>query len=207
MLFNLDIAIYLIPAILIALTVHEFSHGLAAVALGDDTPKRYGRLTLNPLAHLDPLGTLALLIVGFGWAKPVPVRFDNFRDFRRGMFYTALAGPMSNFLLAIVGAIIYTSILGQPANSWNVHVFRFSYWFMYINIILMVFNMIPIPPLDGSKIMYSFLPVEKIVWFEQRSRNFQLMLMMLIIFGVFGLVISPIAQGIMNGLVRIMNLF
>ena len=149
----------LIPAVLIALMFHELAHGLVAYWLGDDTAKRAGRLTLNPLDHLDPLGTLCMIFFGFGWAKPVPVNTSRFRHRKVGMALTALAGPLANFLLSFV--LILIALLMQtlaPANQILLALSRFFIQTGQLSVCLGVFNLIPIPPLDGSKVLAMFLP-------------------------------------------------
>ncbi|MBE7046147.1 MAG: site-2 protease family protein [Ruminococcaceae bacterium] len=150
-----------LPALFLALSVHEFSHGYAAYKMGDPTAKNYGRLSLNPMAHFDLIGSLCLLIFHFGWAKPVPINSNNFRDRKKGIIIVSLAGPLSNFTVAILSTLIYGLYI------------RFTYysgiWWVYLigemirncillNIGLMIFNLIPIPPLDGSKVLMEFLP-------------------------------------------------
>ena len=159
---NYSFFIILIPVILFSLTIHEYAHALAAYRLGDDTAKRQGRLSLNPLVHLDLLGTLLLFIVHFGWAKPVPVDPRNFRNPKKDMLLVALAGPVSNILTAIAAAVILKAVFENfaaipPGSGVDVAV-RMLVWFIYIGIVLAVFNMIPIPPLDGSRVLYGLLP-------------------------------------------------
>ncbi|NLY43825.1 MAG: site-2 protease family protein [Clostridiaceae bacterium] len=154
----------MIPALLFAITFHEFSHGYVADRLGDPTPRNYGRLTLNPLKHLDPLGTIALLFLRFGWAKPVPINPMNFRDVKKGTALVGLAGPLSNIFLAfcslMVGQVL--EIIVQPTHYPFIGVIRylsnFLEYMLVFNIGLAVFNIIPVPPLDGSKIFASVLP-------------------------------------------------
>lgn len=142
-----------VPAILIAISIHELAHGMAARLMGDRTAELEGRLTLNPLAHLDVLGTAMLMFGPFGWAKPVPVNPMYFKDPRKGMALVAVAGPLSNITLAALTGLIFR--LGiVPPNSW-LHVFMNL--FFIINIGLAVFNMLPIYPLDGSRIVMAFL--------------------------------------------------
>jgi Zn-dependent protease len=151
--------------LLIAFTVHELAHAVTADRLGDPTPRRMGRITLNPLAHLDPIGTIMLLLVGFGWAKPVMVNPMNMRgNPRTSMAIVAIAGPISNILMALAGALVFR--LGLVDFTFNSTLeflpspaFLLSE-FVWINLILAFFNLIPIPPLDGSKILYAFLPSE-----------------------------------------------
>lgn len=148
-----------IPAILTALMVHEVAHGFAAYLLGDDTAKRQGRLSFNPLYHIDPIGFLCLLVAGFGWAKPVQVNTANFKNRQVGMAVTALAGPLSNFVLAFVCLIISQVMLAFAFDSQVVGFI--AYFFMTtasISVGLGIFNLIPVPPLDGSNIIFPFLP-------------------------------------------------
>ncbi len=159
---NYEFLIILVPVILFSLTIHEYAHALVAYRLGDDTAKRQGRLSLNPLVHLDVLGTLLLFIVHFGWAKPVPVDPRNFRNPKKDMLMVAIAGPISNILTAIAAAVILKAIFENfaaipPGSGADVAV-RMLVWFMYIGIVLAVFNMIPVPPLDGSRVLYGLLP-------------------------------------------------
>jgi Zn-dependent protease len=141
-------------ALLLAITVHEFAHAWVANYLGDPTAKKAGRVTLNPIAHLDPLGTIMLLLVRFGWGKPVPINPNNFKNPRLGSALTALAGPTSNFLLANLIALVYK--LGNFSGSTFG---TFLIVAIYMNLVLMVFNLLPIPPLDGSKFFALFFPV------------------------------------------------
>ena len=142
--------------LLYSVIFHEVAHGFVAHLFGDDTAKYYGRLTLNPLSHLDPIGTLMLFFVGFGWAKPVPVDYSRLSNNRFGLFCVALAGCATNILVAIIALILLQSGLvniNSPLAEMLTIVVR-------INIILCAFNLIPIPPLDGSKILMSFLPID-----------------------------------------------
>jgi Zn-dependent protease len=159
-MFNMDPQILLntIPAIVIALTIHEFSHAFAAYKLGDSTAESDGRLTLNPLKHIDPLGMVFLVVAGFGWARPVRFNPDNLKHQRRDRILIALAGPLSNFLVALLSiAVIKLIILTKPyLNSIVGEGFStFFVYFTYINLGLAIFNMIPIPPLDGSHLLFS----------------------------------------------------
>ncbi|MCH7497416.1 MAG: site-2 protease family protein [Candidatus Marinimicrobia bacterium] len=161
---NPQILILLIPVILLALSVHELSHGLVAYRLGDPTAKNAGRLTLNPLSHLDPIGTLMLFLVHFGWAKPVPVDPRYFENPKRDMLWVALAGPGSNMALALVSGLVIRFINEYPELFLGSFVGGAFYVMMklslQINLALAIFNLLPVPPLDGSKILYGLLPPE-----------------------------------------------
>ncbi len=143
----------LLIAFLAALTLHEFSHGLAAKLQGDDTAERMGRLTLNPIPHIDPVGLLAVLLAGFGWAKPVMYNPYNLRDQKWGPVIVAAAGPLSNLAFFLVVGIIYKAMLAFGALDPRSALTTFLHALMYINVILFAFNLIPIPPLDGSKFL------------------------------------------------------
>jgi len=140
--------------LLYAIIFHELAHGWVAYRMGDPTAKNLGRLSLNPIRHLDPMGTIMLFLVGFGWAKPVPVNFANLRDSRKGMILVASAGIVMNMILAF-SALFLSRLLSLPESSMPAVVL---YLFAKINIILAAFNLIPIPPLDGSKILLGFAP-------------------------------------------------
>ncbi len=150
----LEQIIILIPVLLFSLCFHEFSHAYAAFKLGDNTSERLGRLNLSPLSHLDPWGTLMLLFVGFGWAKPVPVNPYNLKNPKKDMMIIAAAGPFSNLLLAFIASMILRFVNLDFIQSNN-NVF---FIFIFINITLAIFNLIPIRPLDGSQILSGFLP-------------------------------------------------
>ncbi len=147
-----------LPAILIVITVHEYFHGYVAFRLGDPTAKFAGRLTLNPLKHIDPFGFLAFLLFRFGWAKPVPVDPNNFRDIRKGMLYTSLAGPLSNLLFAVPFGIIMRVFPQLLHNNILLPFGGIIGFCLFYSLILSAFNLIPIPPLDGSKALFSLLP-------------------------------------------------
>ena len=153
-----QLPLYIVRAVtlLIAFAVHEYSHARAAYALGDNTAANAGRMTLNPLVHIDPYGAFMLLLVGFGWAKPVPVRSDIVnRGHKSGMAIVSAAGPLSNFLLALVAALLIRLNIPYLNSGWGAFFFR---QFALINISLGVFNLIPIAPLDGEKIVGAYIP-------------------------------------------------
>ena len=156
---NLIEYLYIIPAALIAIMFHEIAHGLVSYWLGDPTPKRQGRLSLNPLKHLDPVGTICLILFHVGWAKPVVVNPDYYKKRKLGMALVALAGPLTNFIVAIFSMIIIGFILKFANYSLPIFIIinNFLLILAIINIGLGIFNLIPIPPLDGSKILGSFL--------------------------------------------------
>lgn len=168
-----------LPA-LICITLHECAHGYAAWRLGDDTAKRAGRLTLNPIRHIDVIGLVMLVVFRFGWAKPVPVNMYNFKDPKRGMALTAAAGPLSNLLLTVVTLFIY-GLLFIPLRSstWGAYVLQMVYTTAYLSLTLALFNIIPIPPLDGSKVLYSFISersYRKLMYYERYGMVFLLVL-------------------------------
>lgn len=191
--FDADM-IFRIPALLIALTVHEYAHARAAVTLGDPTPRFMGRLTLNPIAHLDPLGLLMLWLFKFGWAKPVPINPGHFKNYRQGVLLVSLAGPVSNMLLALVTALIIGILakLQLLSGDW-VKVLWMTYSY---NIILAIFNLVPIPPLDGSKVLSSLLPGRQGQWFDQLEQYGPFVLMALVYIGVIGVITYPLERGL-----------
>ena len=150
------------PAILVALTIHEFAHAFVANRYGDDTAKRSGRLTLNPLRHLDPLGTIMIFLVHFGWAKPVPVNPYNLRNPQKDMLWISAAGPLSNMALALIRGLLLRVILASAGTYDKYSVLGFIIFMvvmsLQINLALAVFNILPIAPLDGSKILAGLLP-------------------------------------------------
>ena len=171
--------------LVIAFTVHELSHAVTADYLGDPTPRRMGRITLNPLKHLDPIGTLLLIIAGFGWAKPVMVNPMNMRgNPRTSMAVVALAGPASNLLMAALAAVVFR--LGLVSFGTATGGLSLSFLlseFIWINLVLAFFNLIPIPPLDGSKILYALLPGE-LVYRLRPLEQFGFLLLMAVVFFV-----------------------
>ena len=165
--------------ILIAISIHEFAHAWVADRLGDPTPRLDGRLTLNPLAHLDPIGTLALLLIGFGWGKPVAIDPYNLRRPRRDQALIALAGPASNLLATLAATAIYHLF---P----NSQFFHLIFTFAAINLSLALFNLLPLAPLDGSKIILGFLPPEKAIEWEAFVASYSLPLLLLALLPLFG---------------------
>lgn len=215
MIFNTSPATIIsrIITLLIAFTVHEFSHAFVANAFGDDTPRMNGRLTLNPFAHLDIIGTLMLLFAGFGWAKPVPVNpYALQRRSRSALMWVSLAGPLSNFLLAVIAAIPIRLSLVKYAgygNGWIPTPFMFLYEFIAINIILMLFNLIPLAPLDGASIAERLFPPSWAQFMDNIRPYGPFILMALLFVGpmigldIIGWVIYPARQALTSLLIGV----
>jgi Zn-dependent protease len=173
--------------LIIAFTIHELAHAWTANELGDDTPRRMGRLTLNPLAHLDPIGSLLLVFAGFGWAKPVVTNPYNLRNGPRlGMAIVAAAGPFSNLIMALIAAIPFRLGLIHTDNQLLFWLGFFLDEFIFLNIILMLFNLLPIAPLDGSKVLRGFAPGEWDRWLAPLEQWGPFILIALIFLGSFG---------------------
>ena len=203
--FFLKLSIMLVPG-LMAITCHEVSHGFVANKLGDSTARLMGRLTLNPLKHLDILGTLMVFIIGIGWAKPVPVNFNNLRNPKRDMIWVAAAGPITNFCLALLSALLMRGILaaaagfssGSPAMFIEPIVLMLAFS-VYINLLLAIFNLIPVPPLDGGRVAVGLLPYRQAMLLS-RVEPFGMIIILALIFlpdvlhlpSIFEYVISPI---------------
>ena len=204
-----------IPGVLIAITFHEFAHGFAAYKLGDNTAKNEGRLSLNPLDHLDPIGTLMLLFAGFGWGKPVHVNPTNYTrriSMEKGEAIVSLAGPLMNIILAFIFAIIYAAIYKfagpdfvNESTVGNIIMLLISFT-ISINIGLGVFNLIPLPPLDGSKIIMPFLPYNAKQWFRNNEYIFYIVFVVIWITGIAGLIISPAFTWISNGIMSLVQM-
>ena len=192
----LDLSFLLIslPILLITITIHEFAHALVADRLGDPTPRLAGRLTLNPLSHIDPIGLFMLFLVRFGWAKPVPINPYNFADPRSGSLFVSLAGPVSNFLFAWILAIIYRT-LPLPLGEIGAAIVTYTIW---INLALAVFNLIPVPPLDGSHILEFFLPAHQLDWMYRLRQYGFIILVMIVFFG------QPILFAVIDTLYRLL---
>ena len=203
-----------IPGVLIAITFHEFAHGFAAYKLGDNTAKNEGRLSLNPLDHLDPIGTLMLLFAGFGWGKPVHVNPTNYTrriSMEKGEAIVSLAGPLMNIILAFIFAIIYCAIYKFAGLAFinstegNIVMLLIAST-ISINIGLGVFNLIPLPPLDGSKIIMPFLPYNAKQWFRNNEYIFYIVFVVIWITGIAGYIISPAISWINNGIMSLVQM-
>jgi Zn-dependent protease len=200
-------------ALLAALTIHEYAHAWMANHLGDPTPRLSGRLTLNPLAHLDPLGTLALLFFSFGWGKPVPVDQFNLKDPRKDYAYISLSGPASNFITAILSSLLLKSFywFGLTQINFVAQIFPFVYvffnMFIILNLGLGLFNLIPLPPLDGEKILLGFLPSNLALKVENTLEQYGLIILILLMFPIgtqqalVSTILSPIIGFLSNLLI------
>lgn len=192
-----------LPAILWAITFHEFAHGYVAYKLGDSTPKITGRLTLNPIAHLDLLGFLALVLVHFGWAKPVMINPRNFNKLnpRKGELLVAFAGPLANFISAFVSILVLQyfpfSSLPQNVSEPLYLIFQYS---VFINVAFGIFNLLPIPPLDGSKIVETFLPLNLYYSYKKIEPYGPIILIILVISPLLDWILVPLV----NAMVHIM---
>ena len=209
-----------IPGVLIAITFHEFAHAFVADKLGDDTPRREGRLTLNPLGHLDPIGSLLLLFAGIGWGKPVHVNPRNYNrkvGMEKGEALVSIAGPIMNFLLAIVFTIITCIVLkttnsslvflgnsmGLVASNQTIEILlKILIYAVIINTGLGLFNLIPLPPLDGSKVLMTFLPYKAKQFFIQNEMIFYIIFVAIWVTGLTSYIISPAIEAIDVGLLK-----
>ena len=197
-----------IPGVLIAITFHEFAHAYAADKLGDETPRHQGRLNLNPLSHIDPIGFILLIFAGFGWGKPVHVNPRNYSrkiSMEKGEAIVSFAGPLMNFLLAIIFTII-TCITLKTTNSSIVFIgnqMGLIVTIITINLGLGLFNLIPLPPLDGSKIIMPFLPLKAKQFFINNEQIFYIIFVVIWITGLAGVIISPILDVVGTGLLKL----
>lgn len=196
-----------LPGVIIAITFHEFAHAFAADKLGDDTPRRQGRLTLNPLAHIDPVGFLMLVFVHFGWGKPVeinPTNFNRKRSMTAQEAIVAFAGPLMNIIVAIILTIILFAVATfapafclTTAGSLIVIAIQMA---ISVNIGLGVFNLVPLPPLDGSKILIHFLPYKARTWFTENKQIFYMVFIVLWVTNLVSYIISPVISVVSKGI-------
>ena len=200
-----------LPVVILALTLHECAHGWAAKKCGDMTASNLGRLTLNPLKHLDSIGFLCMLFLGIGWAKPVPINSRNFRKPRRDIALTAAAGPLANILLGTFFSLLYV-VLGQAIVRFGIagNFFFVLLMFFFIgadlNFYLAVFNLIPIPPFDGSRIVYIFLPPKWYFGIMKYERYIQIALIVLIYFGIGLGPVNFLSELLLNGITGLFDL-
>jgi len=192
--------LYRIPVLLLSFMTHELSHALAAYRCGDNTAKQAGRISFNPLRHIDPIGAIMLIVAGFGWAKPVPINPNNFRRRKSGIIVTSLAGPLSNILLAIIFYAIYCVFYIRtyrstllPATGAADVMLTLLEQFYVVNISLAAFNLIPIPPLDGSKVLFSLLPDHIYYNYILRYERYGMFVLMALSFsGYLMIILKPI---------------
>lgn len=200
--FFFKLSIMLVPGML-AIVCHEVSHGFIANYYGDPTARMMGRLTLNPIKHIDIFGTLMIFFIGIGWAKPVPVVFENLRNPKRDMIWVAAAGPITNIILATVSAILLRAIIaftnpaasGTPAAMIIEPVVLMLAFSVYINLLLAIFNMIPLPPLDGGRVMVGLLPLRQAQALSRIEPYGMIIIIALVFFtNLFSYIISPLLQ-------------
>ncbi|MEJ2135141.1 MAG: site-2 protease family protein [Desulfofustis sp.] len=194
--------IIMAPPLLLALTLHEYAHGYVAYRLGDPTARDAGRLTLNPLSHLDPIGTIAFFFIKFGWAKPVPVNPYYFKNPRQDMLWVALAGPVTNLLLAVASALLLKAMIGTASvlpytpmlEAILVPLYNMLVASVWINLVLCIFNFLPIPPLDGGRILTGLLPEDLARTYASFERYGFIVILLLAFSGVLGTVIFPVIR-------------
>ncbi len=190
--------LYSIPGLLSAIIIHELSHGYMAYLLGDNTAKDDGRLSLNPINHIDPLGFICMILFKFGWAKPVPINSTYFKNRKLGTILVSLAGPFSNFIMAIIIAGVISFVNFKSAIVFEM--FVIGLWY---NIMLGVFNLLPFPPLDGSKVVASLLPVKYEYYFYKYEREISFLLLILIVTNVINKLMGPMIDLFVRFLLRI----
>lgn len=202
-----------IPAILIAITFHEFAHAWMADKLGDDTPRRQGRLTLNPFAHIDPVGAVLLITAGFGWGKPVQINPNNFNrtiSIKKGNALVSIAGPAMNIILAVIFSIIYGllirfggSFLATTTGNVLIEIIVST---IEMNVGLGIFNLIPLPPLDGSKILEAFLPPKARIWYQEHQQILYIIFIIIWATPFASMLISPAIRGLEEALVKLIRI-
>lgn len=200
------VIVYIISAlavVFLTMPVHEFAHGFAAVKLGDNTPRWQGRLTLNPLAHIDYVGALCIILFGFGWAKPVQIDARNFKNPKTGMAVTALAGPLANIIVAFVSLLLINVVWLFPQSEILLYISMFLGYIASINVSLAVFNLIPIPPLDGSRLLSALLPNKQYYALMRYERYFFFAILFLLFFGVLDGPLGFLQSGLLSLLSRL----
>ncbi|MBR3123921.1 MAG: site-2 protease family protein [Mogibacterium sp.] len=194
--------ILMLPGIIIGLSFHEFAHAWVSDRLGDPTPRRQGRVTVNPLAHIDPIGFLALLLVGFGWGKPVQIDPGYYKHRRRDEFLVGIAGVTMNLLLAVIFSIparaMVKAFSGVAASDLVYNIYLMLFYVVSINIVLMIFNLIPCPPLDGWGILTQIFRLDRYSWWYKVYQYGTWILLALIVFNVTDLIITPLVSMILG---------
>lgn len=204
------------PLFLVAIMVHEVAHGYIAYLQGDPTAKYAGRLTLNPISHLDPVGTFCFIMtsimgMGFGWAKPVPINPVLFKEYRAGIIKVSLAGVGANMAMALVTAIIIkilvmtNVVIPMGGGVLQDYIFRILFWFMMFNVVLFVFNLIPIPPLDGSKVLMMLLPREQAIALARIEPYGMFIIFGLLMLGVLNVIFSVVGGAVMKLMIIFLN--
>ena len=198
--------ILMLPGIIIGLSFHEFAHAWVSDRLGDPTPRRDGRVTINPLAHIDWLGFAALLLVGFGWGKPVMIDPRYYKNRRRDEFLVAIAGVTMNLIIAAVLSIPVRMMMkhygAAVPSDLMYNIFQILYYAVFINVVLMIFNLLPVPPLDGWNIFTQLFKLDQYDWWYKVYRYGTYILLALIIFNVTDLVLTPLVNAVMKLLIR-----
>ena len=197
--------IYRIPALLFAISIHEYAHAQCADSMGDPTARYMGRLTFNPMAHLDPIGAILLVVAGFGWAKGVPINVNNFRNRREGILKVSFAGPAANLFLCFLAALMM-ALLGRMGMLSD-GLYKFLFWMQLYNVWFAFFNLIPVPPLDGSRILSELLPAKQSWQFNEIVDRYGFYILIALVFtGITSMIINPLANGyllLIQGLLRI----
>lgn len=195
-----------LPGLLIALVFHEYAHARVAVAMGDFTPRLMGRLTLDPRAHIDPIGLIMLLVARFGWAKPVEYNPMNFKDRTKGEILTALAGPAANFLMAFLSLLLLVLLRIFAPGFVTGGVYTVLWMIVIFNINFGIFNLIPLPPLDGSKVLFHIIPYEQRWRYMQLERYSFLILIAMMMTPILGSILIPLSRLILRGFTVIISL-
>ena len=208
---NIQSLIISLFIVLISITVHEYCHGYAALKMGDHTAESMGRLSMNPLAHIDPIGALCMIFFHFGWANPVPINPNNFRDPKKGTVIVSLAGPLSNICLSLIGVLLYGILLRFKFGVSNFTFYSVFYngilsQFIVLNLYFAIFNLIPIPPLDGSKILFAFLPPRIYFKAMKYERYSFIILILLLYLGVINFVLGFVTRPVLSSYNALINL-